>query len=370
MKPIRVLNVVAIMDRGGLETMIMNHYRVIHKDTVQFDFLVHREKKGAYDDEIRSLGGVIFYLPHFNPLRIQEYNNALDRFFEKNRNYEIIHAHYNALSMWVLRSAKKHNVRVRIAHSHLAFPKFNHQSPFFWYARMKINNYCNYRFACSKDAAVWLFGKKYSSLVEVFRNAIPAKKFEYDETTRNRIRNELGLKDCFVIGHIGRFNSSKNHEYLIRVFHELYRINNSAYLLLIGDGEKKERIENLAIKIGVKDRIRFLGVRNDVSELLQAMDVFVFPSKFEALPVTLVEAQSSGLRIIASDSITKDITFTNLVTFKSLNLNPVEWAIEIQGIGYDYSRTSTYMSTIEAGYDIYDNARFLTDFYISALNNT
>ena len=249
MKPIRVLHVVAIMNRGGLETMIMNHYREMDRGKIQFDFLVHRTEKGVFDDEIRELGGKIHYLPKFNPFNIIKYNNELDHFFKINQEYKIVHAHYNALSMWCLRAAWRHGVPVRIAHSHLAYPQFNYQTPIYWYARKKINKYCSHRFACSKEAAEWLYSKEHASDAIIFNNAIPLDKFIYNEEIRLRTRENLSVNDKIVFGHVGRFNPSKNHQFLLNVFHEVYKINPNAHLILVGDGNEKSKLISITKKL-------------------------------------------------------------------------------------------------------------------------
>lgn len=368
MEPIRVLHVVAIMDRGGLETMIMNHYREIDRSKIQFDFLVHRSEKGVFDDEIRKLGGRIYYLPRFNPFSIRRYNNELDRFFKKNNEYKIVHAQYNALSMWCLRAAWKHGVPVRIAHSHLAFPKLNYQSPIYWYARKKINKYCNHRFACSKEAAEWLYSKEFASQAIIFNNAIPLEKFIYNEDIRLKTRDKLNLNDKIVLGHVGRFNPSKNHQFLLKVFYEVYKKNPNSHLILVGDGTEKSKLIDITEKLNIEKNVSFLGVRDDVADIMQAMDIFVFPSLFEALPVTLVEAQASGLRNIVSNSLTKDICFTNLIDFISLDESVEIWANQILKYSNNYERKNMYENIKASGYDVKENAKWLENFYIEQRN--
>lgn len=368
MKIQRILHVVAIMNRGGLETMIMNHYRKLDRTKFQFDFLVHRREEGVFDEEIKSLGGRIYYLPKFNPLKIWSYNNALEKFFNNNDGYKIVHSHYNALSMWVLRAAKEHRVPVRIAHSHLAYPKFNHQTPIYWYARQKINRYCNFKFACSKDAGDWLFGNNNSSEVIIFKNAIPLDKFIYNPNVRDIVRDNLKLSNKYVLGHVGRFHPSKNHKFLIKFFHEVHKRDKSAHLVLIGDGSEKEKIKSMAREFDIEKNVSFLGIREDVAEIMQAMDVFVFPSKFEALPVTLVEAQASGLRVIASDTLTSEIAFTDSLTFKPLDSGPTDWADEILYEKNKSVRKNAFQDIKRSGYDIEENIAFLTKFYTDSIN--
>jgi glycosyltransferase involved in cell wall biosynthesis len=364
MPTIRVLNVVAIMNRGGLETMIMNHYRKINREKIQFDFLVHRIEKGAFDDEIRKMGGKIYYLPKFNPLKINQYNNALKLFFNEHPNYKIIHSHYNALSMWPLRAAMEYKIPVRIAHSHLAYPKLNYQTPFYLYARYRINEYCTHRFACSENAARWLFGEEEVSNSIIFKNSISIEEFKYNVSVRDDYRSKLNLNGKFVIGHVGRFNSSKNHLFLLEIFKEIYTIKPNSVLLLVGDGELKDRIVSKANQLKILDAVIFLGVRSDVSKLLQAIDVFVFPSLFEALPVTLIEAQTAGVKVFASDTITNEVKVTKLIDFISLKKNPAFWADYILSNTEDHERSDKSLQIERNGYDINQNVNWLEEFYL------
>lgn len=364
MEPIRVLHVVAIMNRGGLESMIMNHYRQIDRTKIQFDFLVHRTEKGIFDDEIRDLGGDIYYLPRFNPLKNNTYNKALDEFFEK-MNYKIVHAHYNALSMWSLRSAEKKGVPVRIAHSHLAYPNFNYQTPIWWYGMSKINDYCNYRFGASKDALDWLFGKQHSKQGIVFKNAIKLKEYIFDKDTRTRMRKELNVEGKIVIGHVGRFHPSKNHQFIVKVFKKLVDHDSSYHLVLVGDGPEKEKIQELVNELNISKNASFLGVREDVSDILQAMDLFIFPSLFEALPVTLIEAQASGLPVFTSDNITKEVSISNLVKYLPLEQYVDDWVTEIFNHGKNLKRNNMSEIIKTSGYDVEANAKWLENFYIT-----
>jgi glycosyltransferase involved in cell wall biosynthesis len=353
------------MNRGGLETMLMNYYRQINRGKIQFDFLVHRSEKGHYDREIEELGGKIYRMPSIKPGNYQQYFKLLDEFFEIHKEYRVVHSHINENSSFVLRAAKKVGIPCRIAHSHLSDLGLDLKLPFRLYARYFMKDHPNYYFACSKNAGKWLFGKKQIKLndVMVLNNAVNAKDFKFNIKIRNKIRAELGLKDEIVIGHIGRFNKQKNHEFLIEIFNAIHKKKTNAILLLIGDGHLRATIERKVETLGLSSHVRILGVRSDIPELMQAMDLFLFPSLFEGLPVVLVEAQAAGLKCIVSDTITKESDITGRVDFISLNQTPEYWASLILSQSYEHVETSQALQ--ENGYDAVTNAQWLENFYLN-----
>ena len=374
--PIRVLQVFTILERAGAESMIMNYYRNIDRSKVQFDFLVHRHETGAFDSEIKALGGKIFRLP---PITSFRYRNQLEKFV-KSQNYIIIHSHIDAYSYWILKSAKKNKIPVRIAHSHSAVQTslkdlFAGKSNFSQslkgiaqsYLRYGVRRYATHYFACGQKAGDWLFGNKKDSLT-IIKNALPTKKFMFNIEARNQIRLQLGVKENeFVVGHVGRFSEVKNHKFLIQIFEEIKKTNKNFKLILVGGGTLKNEIKSAVETIGLGSCVDFLGIRKDIPQLLQAFDIFLFPSIFEGLPVTMIEAQVSGLPIIASDSITKEVNVTDLVTNVSLQKMPSEWAnIIIQKVK-NTKRYDRSEEIVESGYDIQANAKKLQDFYLQQI---
>jgi len=193
-------------------------------------------------------------------------------------------------------------------------------------------------------------------------NAIDAKKFIYNEEVRKQKRAELGVEDKFVIGHVGRFNLQKNHEFLVKRFADFAKTNEDAVLVLIGNGELQEKIKEMAKEYGIETKVNFLGLREDIPQLLQAMDLFLFPSLFEGLPVTLVEAQAAGLPCVISDTITDEIMITDQISKVSLSGNTSLWNQEIAKYRYS-KRKNTIEDIIEHGFDIEKNARWLEEFY-------
>ena len=210
-----------------------------------------------------------------------------------------------------------------------------------------------------KEAGKWMFGKH---KFQIMNNAIDAKKFIYNEEVRKQKRAELKVEDKFVIGHVGRFNLQKNHEFLVKCFADFAKTNDDAVLVLIGNGEMQEKIKKMAKEYGIETKVKFLGLREDIPQLLQAMDLFLFPSLFEGLPVTLVEAQAAGLPCVISDTITDEIMITEQISKVSLSGNTSLWNQEIAKYRYS-KRKNTIEDIIEHGFDIEKNARWLEEFY-------
>lgn len=365
MAPIRVLQVVTVMNRGGLETMLMNYYRHIDRNRVQFDFMVHRSEQGHYDDEIRRLGGRIYVMPPIRPGTYRSYFKLLDHFFAEHDEYKIVHSHINENSSFVLRAAYKAGVPCRIAHSHSSHSILDLKYPFRLYARSKMKDVPNYYFACSKQAGKWLFGNKVVQhrKLHVLNNAIQLDEFAPNELVRKEMRKELDLEQKLVIGHVGRFDAKKNQDFAIDVFHAVLKREPQAFLLLVGEGHLQEQMRKKVEKLGISNHVKFLGVRTDISRLMQAMDLFLFPSISEGFPVVLVEAQAAGLRCVVSDTITPEVELSGRVAFMSLKASPQHWAGKILSLTVEHENTLD--SLRHNGYDIDDMAAWLTRFYES-----
>lgn len=363
-EPIRVLQVFAQMNRGGAETMIMNLYRNIDRKKVQFDFVVHTKEKCDYDEEIASLGGSIYYIPRYSGKNHLQYKKAWNLFFKEHPKYKLIHGHVRSTAAIYLKIAKKYNL-VTIAHSHNTSSGSGISAVAKNFMQYPIRNTADYLLACSKIAGEWLYGEKTCTKDNfyILNNAIDAKKFAINEEIRNGKRKEFHLEEKLVVGHIGRFHTQKNHTFLIDIFKAVSDQNENAVLMLVGDGELRQSIDKKVQDLGMDDKVIFTGVRSDIPELLQAMDVFAFPSLYEGLPVTLVEAQASGLPCIVSDTITDEVYFTDLI--KSLNLNSSlnEWVDEILKYSKDSMRRNITNEIIDAGYDIEKNSNWVENFY-------
>lgn len=359
-QPIRILHVVTYMGRGGLETMIMNYYRRIDRTKVQFDFLAHRDFRADYDDEIELLGGKIYHLPRLIPWS-RNYHQALDTFFKEHPEYRIVHVHQDCLSAVILKAAKRHGVPTRIAHSHTSSQDKNLKYLIKLFYRCQIPQHATELFACGKDAGDWMFG---GASYRVVNNAIDTKLYAYNSEKRSWMRKELSIaEDALVIGHVGRFNAVKNHTFLLDIFANVKEREQKAMLLLVGDGDLREEMELKAEKLGLTDCVIFTGIRSDVPDLMQAMDSFVFPSLYEGLPLTLIEAQASGLPCLVSDGVPMECDKTGLVTQILLQEDAASWAKQIlKCASTPRSNTSDELSC--TGYDIVANAQWLQDYYL------
>lgn len=359
-QPIRILHVVTYMGRGGLETMLMNYYRHMDRTKVQFDFLTHRDFRADYDDEIESLGGVIHRLPRLIPWS-RSYNNALDRFFASHPEYKIVHVHQDCLSGVILRAAQKRGIPVRIAHSHSSGQDKNLKYLIKLFYMRQIPRYATQLFACGKEAGDWMFrGAPY----RVIHNAVDTAKYTHSPEKREQMRTQLGIRrDTLVVGHVGRFDPVKNHTFLLDCFLQLKKQQSDAVLLLVGDGGLRREIEEKAAACGLGDSVIFTGVRGDVPELMQAMDVFVFPSLYEGIPLTLIEAQAAGLPCLVSDGVPGECAKTDLVMHCSLKDDAQGWAEQILRMRH-IARKNTGAQIARSGYDLKENAMWLQNYYL------
>ena len=356
---IRILHIVTYMGRGGLETMLMNYYRSIDRTKVQFDFLAHRDFRADYDDEIEALGGKIYRLPSLNPFS-RAYLGALDRFFAEHPEYRIVHSHLDCMSAIPLKAAKKHGVPVRIAHAHSTGQHKDLKYILKLFFKRQISCCATHLFACSEEAGKWMFCREN---VPVLRNSIDARLYAYDPDIRTAVRAELGFSsDDRVIGHVGRFDGPKNQKFLIELLRQLPE---SCRLLLVGDGELRRDVEQLAERYALRHRVCFAGIRSDVPQLLQAMDVFVFPSLYEGFGNVAVEAQAAGLPCVISDGVPPSCMVTDRVVRLPLGAGAAQWADEAAALACR-PRTNTTADIIRAGFDSEENARHLESFYLTS----
>lgn len=364
---IRVLQVVRIMNRGGIESFLMNVYRNINREEIQFDFLIQSETKGAFDDEIMKLGGKLYHIPYLTDCGYYRYCDYLYRFFIQHSDYKIVHSHMNSVSGPILKMARKAGIEGRIAHAHIGKLEGNFKQRLVRrILQFSIPNDATYLLGCSELAARCIFGKKAHKAI-IIHNAIDLEKFVYREALRNQMRKSMQIENKFVIGHIGRFVEQKNHTFLIDIFYELQKIKEECILLLIGDGILVEAIKKKVDSLGINEKVLFLGVRSDISELMQAMDVFLFPSLFEGLPVTLIEAQAAGLRSFVSDQISDEVCITNNIQMLSLDQPAKMWAEQLNNCNYNRMDTSDFVK--KAGYDIIKSTNELVHLYYNSIEN-
>mgnify|MGYP001851578637 CR=1 FL=1 len=360
MEPIRVLQVVTYMGRGGLETMLMNYYRNINRNKVQFDFLVHRDFEADYDQEILYLGGKIYRLSRLNPFS-KKYLNELGQFFKDHTEYKIVHSHLDCMAGIPLKYAKKNGVPIRIAHAHSSNQTKDKKYLLKLIFKKNIKKNATELFACAQDAGLWMFG--YDQF-HVINNAIDTKAYVVNKQTGKEVRQELKIpEDAFVVGHVGRFAPPKNHTFIIRVFAKVLKEKPNAFLLLVGDGDLRREAEDLTVELGIQNHVIFAGMRSDINRMLQAMDVFLFPSIYEGLPLSIIEAQTAGLPCLISDKVPIECRKTDLVSQLSLNDSLSAWKDAVIDAGKVLKR-DTSKEISDAGFDICQNARWLEDFYL------
>ena len=321
----RVLEITSELDGGGVDRLLYNYCSQM-KDDIQFDFIVTSKTEGILEQPLKDIGCNIYHIAQIRE-NFKEHTEQVKKLLEDN-HYDIVHDHSGYKAWCNLRVAKKYGVPVRIAHSHTSYTYESFlQKALRKFSTLITKIYATDLFACGNNASKWMWGKQpFRKNVYIMKNAINAVDFEYSQETRNDLRKQLNLTDKFVIGHVGRLSYEKNHEFLIDVFAEVKKIKQNAVLMLIGRGEMQEVIQQKINELNLNDSVLLMGVRNDVPDLLNVMDVFVFPSKFEGLPVTLVEVQANGLPAVISDNVTKEMALSNDFTFLSLNKTASEWA--------------------------------------------
>ena len=364
-EPKRILLVFGRLNRGGAETLAMNIYRKIDRSRVQFDFIVHTNEKCDYDDEVISLGGQIYRFPRYNVKNHFKYRKCWTNFFKSHPEYKVIHAHMTGPASVFLPIAKKFGL-FTISHSHIAKSQSGLRQKVIDLYRFPLKHVSDHMFACSHIAGQWMFGKDVAKRANysLLKNGVDAKSFAYSEEKRKKIRDEFGLEDRFVLGSVARFHKQKNHEFMIRILNEITKTVPDATLLLVGNGELESEIKQLVQKLGLDSNVVFAGVREDIADILSAIDLFLMPSFREGLPVSLVEAQASGIRIVASDVISDEIHLTDLIDLCSLNKSASEWANIILKYKDGYERKNTLDDIRKSGYDIQSTTDWLQNFYL------
>ena len=346
--------------------MIMNLFRHIDRTKVVFDFVENNDETADYDDEIQALGGRIYRCPHYNGKNHFEYIRWWNHFFEEHKDeYHIIHGHLGSTAAFYLKIAKRYGL-FTIAHSHNTNDYVSIKNVIFKTISYPTRYIADWFFSCSQAAGVKRFGQKivHGNRYMVLNNAIETNDFRYDQSIRDEERGTFLLGDSLVVGHVGRFVNQKNHHYLIQIFKKIVENNYNSILLLVGFGRLQKDIEDLVYKEGLTNKVIFTGVRSDVNRIMQAMDVFVLPSLYEGLPVTLVEAQTSGLPCIISDRVPPDCSIIpELISTCKLEESPEKWAeliIEKSRV----ERKDRKKEIEQAGFDVANTAKWLEGFYI------
>lgn len=351
-EPIRIAQIIGKWVGGGVEAVVMNYYRHIDRNKIQFDFICDDDSTNIPYEEIEKLGGKVILIPPYQ--KVFKYHKELKRVL-KDGNYKIVHSHINTLSVFSLYAAKCAGVPVRIAHSHSTTnPKEKKKNLLKQVLRPLAKVFATDYMACTEHAGRWMFGDREYNKGNVYllNNAIDLDNFKYDEKIRKAKRKELSIKDStLVIGHVGRFVEQKNHRFLIDIFNEVYKQNNDSILLLVGQGPLMEEMEEKVKSLGLEDNVKFLGQRNDINELYQAMDIFLFPSLYEGLGMVVVEAQSSNLPCVVSNEIPIIAKVNNKIEFVGLKQNVNDWCDAVKRLSNKIDRN---ILKIDKNYDMYD----------------
>lgn len=367
-EPTRVLQIVGIACNGGVEAVVLNYYRHMDKSKVQFDFVVHKHPAENFVAEVKKGGGRLYEVTPYTK-NIFAFTYEIYKII-RNGRYEIVHSNMNSLSVFPLFAAWLAGAKVRILHNHTTDAKTEGLRTILKrvlrpFAKMFANRY----WACSNLAGEWMYGKKavQSGKITIIPNAIDLEKFAFNPDKRKLLRQKLGLENKFVLGHIGRFVYQKNHSFLIDVFAEVVKVKPEARLMLVGDGELRKNIEEKVASLGLQDKVLFLGNRNDVADLYNAMDIFLLPSHYEGLPVVGVEAQANGLKCIMSDQVTEECKMLNSIAFLPLNIQIALWVEEII-YGRSIREDNAVKIIAKLGYGIQDACSVLGADYRLAVN--
>lgn len=354
---IKVLHSELQSNIGGIEAFLLNLTKSMDMTDIHFDMLM-RGNNPYLENELEKLGVTIHKVP-INPL---QYSKFIKQLLTQN-SYDFVHVHKNSAANILLPvMVKKFSHAKLIVHSHNTSPSGGSKISIALHKinRNKLCKLSDVRFACSDIAAEWMFGKDYlAKKVKIIKNGIITRDYVYNPKIRFQMREQLGLKDKFVIGHVGAFREQKNHRFLLSMFSRLDISN--AELVLVGNGPLKDEIKNQAQELGIANRVKFLGSRNDVNKLLQAFDIFVMPSLWEGLGIAAIEAQASGLKTIVSDKFPMEVKVTDKVVFLPLALN--EWIRKINGFQDRVIRIDESEFIKKAGYDMSNSAEIIHNVY-------
>lgn len=375
--PIRILHVVGGMNRGGIETWLIHILRHIDRDRFQIDFLVHINQSGTYDEEIRRLGSQIILCPHISLPWL--YARNFKRILREYGPYDIVHSHLHHFSGYILRLAKQEGVPTRIAHSHsdtsLKQAKAGvYRRLYLMLMRKWVSNYATVGLAASSKAAVDLFGFYWQTNPrwQTLYCGIDLTLFQNPVSPAD-VRAELGIPtNAFVIGHVGRFAEPKNHLFLLEIAAEIAKIEPNMYLLIVGDGALRPQIEQKVVELGLNKRVILTGDRHDVPRLmLGAIDIFLFPSIYEGLPLVLMEVQAAGIPCVLSDVVSQEAQIIKpLIHTMSLSEPPIKWAEVILSIRFSQFKIPQMEAlnrVKESKFNILNSVKNLENVY---LNNT
>ena len=366
--PVRIAHIIGKMRNGGVEAVVINYYRNIDRSKVQYDFIIDEDSPyTVHQERITDLGGRLIKIPPYQ--KQLEYQKKLYRLFTEN-HYTLVYSHINTLSVFPLFAAYRAGVPIRIAHNHSTagegeFARNVMKYSLRPFAKLFPTHLC----ACSRFAGEWMYGKSEveSGHVIIWQNALDTKRFAYNESLRNETRRALNIQDKLVVGHAGRFMNQKNHNFLIDVFAEIHKRRNDSVLLLAGEGPLMEAVIEKVNRLGLSECVIFIGSVNDMERYYNAMDLFIFPSFYEGLGMSSVEAQISGLPVICSDRVPDEAAICENIKFLSLKKTASEWADEALRLSENHIRKSMATEAIKHGFDIKTQAAKMNRWYCELL---
>lgn len=363
----RVLQVIGVMDRGGAETMVMNLYRAMDRSKIQFDFLVHEQREGDYDAEIRQLGGRFFRVPRFTGINEHAYRKLCRELFAQHPEWGVVHGHIGSCAPIYLSEAK-HAGRYAIAHSHAQNFQPGLAGVAFNLVAHPVRHVADYFMACSREAGLDRFGRRIveGDRFSIVPNGIDLRRYVCDEQAHEQAKQLMGLAGVPVLGHVGRLAPEKNHAFLLQVFAQVLKQLPDAVLLLAGRGPLEDDLRAQAAQLGLGESVRFLGVCDNVPDVLRAMDVFLFPSTSEGLPLATVEAQASGLPCVISTGVPEMALMTSKSEHLPLNEGVEVWvkhAVEHYQRACSTARCDAVDEVRAHGFDIMETSGKLARFY-------
>ncbi|MBE6470635.1 MAG: glycosyltransferase family 1 protein [Coriobacteriaceae bacterium] len=370
MDQVRVLQVIGAMNRAGAETIVMNLMRSIDRDRVHFDFLVHEQKRCDYDDEIEALGGTIYRIPRYNVANGPAYRRICKRFFAEHPEIDVVHGHIGSSSAIYLDEAKKAGCAT-VVHSHRDSPKAKTiksrvRRNFYGALIRKVPGIADEFLACGYQAGVDRFGVGVAAgpHFHVMNNGIDLSKYTCDERDHEEAKARLGYAGVPLVGNVARLVPEKNQAFLLEVFAKALEANPRARLVLAGRGPTEEALRAQAASLGIADSVEFLGVRDDIPEVLKALDAFVFTSTLEGLGMAVVEAQAAGAPCITSDAVPQTAIVSGIAQRISLDEGVDEWARRLNDVLAAAEPHRSQVDEVRAhGYDIAEVASWMADFY-------
>lgn len=363
-KPIRVLQMIGSLNIGGSQTVVLNLYKAINKDLIQFDFIIDKPNERELVPVVEELGATVYTLPTFRGTNYLEVRNAWDHFFRLHPDYKVLHSHVRSYASLYFPIAKRYGVKT-IIHSHSTSNGKGSSAIFKAFLQYPLRYQADYFLSCSDEAGEWLYGRRVvsSGRYHLLQNSINLEQYYPDAQKRILVRKELGVEDKIVYIHVGRFHASKNHVFLLQVFAELIKENKNVELLIVGDGELRDEIKKEIIQLGLDRYVHMLGMRNDIPDLLRAADCFVFPSIWEGLPVTVIEAQAAGLPCVISANVTDKVFISPLAHKVPIDQGIQKWISCLGSLSMDRQDVSENIRA--AGFDVNETAKWITRLYFS-----